>query len=319
MFTRILWKTLSKTFCLLAGVTICAGTPWLARAGPALYNASVHIRMWERAVPYGALGSGAVLANSPSGDPVSLVGTSPAEFTLPGGQITLMTSLVDFSPPFTTLDFRQTYFSGQNGTGSFLKGGGLGSSVFGPVSSIPAGQFGVSFSGGPDRFGGVMRLLGQLDWRGETANCPFCYYHTVIPLGPIGGPFAGTATATAYVGGTASAPTWVTATVWGFPWDTGTVRGVASLLGTTSATATSVMGADLRTPSGLGTLQLVTPFVVRVISSPPSCGGCENRYYYAGIAGADIRFVPEPSASAVLATGLGTLALLYRRSKRRRP
>ena len=168
-------------------------------------------------------------------------------------------------------------------------------------------------------FGGVMRLLGQLDWRGETANCPFCYYHTVIPLGPIGGPFAGTATATAYVGGTASAPTWVTATVWGFPWDTGTVRGVASLLGTTSATATSVMGADLRTPSGLGTLQLVTPFVVRVISSPPFCGGCENRYYYAGIAGADIRFVPEPSASAVLATGLGTLALLYRRSKRRRP
>ena len=68
MFTRILWKALSKTFCLLAGVAICAGTPWNARAGPALYNASVHIRMWDRAVPYGALGSGKVLANSPAGD-----------------------------------------------------------------------------------------------------------------------------------------------------------------------------------------------------------------------------------------------------------
>jgi hypothetical protein len=188
------------------------------------------------------------------------------------------------------------------------------------VSSIPAGQFGASFSGDPDRFGGVMKLLGSFNWRGELASCSACSFRTEIPLSPIGGPFGGTAKATTYAGGTSIyPPTLVSATVWGFPWDTGTVNAVAAVAGTYSSTTSSAVGVDLRTLSGLGTLQLVTPFLIRVKSHPPNCGGCENRWYYAGIAQAELHFVPEPAAAALLAAGLLALTVIYRASSRPKP
>ncbi len=311
--------TRTRTLCLPAGVAICAGAPGLARSDPALYTGSVHLRLWERQVPYGASLNGPGLGHAPSGDLVGLAGSGPAAFTLPFGQLALTASLFDPSPPYASLGFRSTRFAGANDAGSFFGGGGPGSTVFTPVPSIPASQFGASFSGEPNRFGGVMKLLGRFDWRGELANCSFCSYHTVIPLSPIGGPFGGTATATTYVGGTASPPTLVTATVWGFPWDTGTVGAVAAVVGTASSSTTSAMGTDLRTASGLGTLQLVSPFLVRVKSRPPFCGGCVNQWFYAGTARAELHFVPEPAATALLAAGLVALAVLFHGSKRREP
>ncbi len=306
----------TRTLCLLAGVAICAGAPGLARSDPALYTGSVHLRLWERQVPYGASLSGPGLGNSPPGDLVSLAGNGPAAFTLPGGQLSLMTSLFDLSPPYASLDFRSTKFSGANDAGSFFGGGGPGPTGFTPVPSIPASQFGASFSGEPNRFGGVMKLLGRFDWFGELANCASCSYTTPIPLSQIGGPFGGTAMAS---NGTGYVPTFVTATAWGFPWDTGTVGAVAAVVGTFSSTTTSAMGTDLRSPSGLGTLQLVSPFLVRVKSHPPGCGGCENRYFYGGTARAELHFVPEPGATALLAAGLAGLAVLFHWSKRREP
>jgi hypothetical protein len=305
--------------CLLAGIAICATVPSQARSDPAMYTGSVHLRLWERAVPYGASLSEPGLANAPSGSPVSLVGTGPAAFTFPPGQLALSTSLVDFSPPIASLDYRRTYFSAANGSGSFFAPGAPGASAFTPLPSIPASQFGVSFSGAPNRFGGVMKLLGSFDWRGELASCTDCSYHTLVPLSAIGGPFGGTAKASLFLGGTASPITFVTATAWGFPWDTGTVGGVARVAGTYSSTTTSAMGTDLRTPSGLGTLQLVTPFLVRVKNHPPACGGCEERYYYAGTARAELHFMPEPAANVLLVAGLGALAVLYRWSRRLEP
>jgi hypothetical protein len=301
---------------LIVGIAICAGAPGLARSGPAQYTGAIHLRLWERDVPYGAALSGPGLVNSPSGDLVSLVGSGPQAFTLPAGQLSLTTSLYDLSPTVPTLDFRSTKFSGANDTGSFFGGGAPASTGFTPLPSIPASQFGVSFSGVPNRFGGVMRLLGSFDWRGELANCSGCPYHTLIPLSPIGGPVGGTAKA--FVGGTADPLTFATITVWGFPWDTGNVDAVASVAGSASTT-TSARGTDLRTASGLGTLQLVSPFLVRVKSFPPDCGGCENRWYYAGTARAEFRFVPEPAANILLAAGSGALALLYHYSSRRKP
>ena len=303
------------TLCLPVGLAICAGAPGLARSDPALYTGSIQLRLWERQVPYGASLSGPGLGNAPTGDLVNLLGHGPAAFTLPLGQLSLTTSLVDSSPPYASLDFRSTTFSGVNDAGSFFGGGGPDATGFTPLSSIPASQLGVSFSDGPDRFGGVMRLLGRFDWRGELANCASCSYQTVIPLAPIGGPFGGTAMA--FVGGTAFPLTFVTVTVWGFPWDTGTVGAVAAVAGTYSSTTTSAMGTDLRTASGLGTLQLVSPFLVRVNSHPPGCGGCVNRWFYAGTARAEFHFVPETGATLLLASGLAGLAVLFRRSKRR--
>jgi hypothetical protein len=309
----------ARTLHLLAALAICLGGPGLAQAGPALYTGSVQLRMWGLDVPYGASLSGASLRNAPSGDGVSLAGSGPAAFQIPSAQLTLQTSLVDPSPPLASWDYRRTTFSAANDAGSFFGGGAPGSVGSAPVPSIPASQLNVSFSGGPDRFGGVMKLLGRYDWRGELASCSYCPYRTAIPLSPIGGPFGGTAMATTYIGGTAFPPTLVTATVWGFPWDTGTVAGVANVAGTSSPTTTSAMGSDLRTPSGLGTLQLVTPFLIRIKSRPPDCGGCENRWFYAGSARMELHFVPEPAAAALLAAGLGALALLYYGSSRRKP
>lgn len=306
------------TLYLLAGVAICVAAPVLARSDPVLYTGSVQLRLWERQVPYGASMSGPGLGNTPSGDLVSLAGTGPAAFTLPLGQLSLMTSLFDASPPYSYLDFRSTRFSGANDDASFFWGGGPGPTEFTPLSSIPASQFGVSFSGEPDRFGGVMKLLGRFDWRGdwigENCSVGICAYHTVIPLSAIGGPFGGTATATTYVGGSFSPPTLVTATVWGFPWDTGNVGAVAAVMGTASSTSTSAIGADLRSVSGLGTLQLVSPFLVRVKSRPPFCGGCVNQWFYGGTAHAELRFVPETRTTLLLAAGLSGLALLFRLS-----
>jgi hypothetical protein len=304
---------------LIAGIAICAGAPGPARSDLALYTGSVHFRLWERQVPYGASLSAPGLGNSPSGDLANLAGHGPAAFTLPHGQLSLRTSLFDLSPPVASLDFRSTKFTGSNDVGLFFGNGGPGPSGFTPLPTIPASQFGVSFSGGPDRFGGVMKVLGHFDWRGELAGCSSCPFHTVIPLSPIGGPFGGTAKAMTYVGGSYRPVTSVTATVWGFPWDTGTVGGVANVDMTFSPTTTSAVGTDLRSPSGLGTLQLVTPFLVQVRSRPPDCGGCETRWYYAGTARAELRFVPEPAASVLLAAGCGALAVLFHCSKQRKP
>jgi len=303
------------------GIVICTGSPGVAWSGPALYTGSVELRLWGgRAVPYGALLSSPNMQNSPSGDLVSLFGTGPASFGLSAGQLTLQTSLLDFSPTPTSVDFRRTSFSGANGTGSFFVGGAPGAGGFAPLPAIPASQFGVAFAGLPNRFGGVMNLLGDFDWDGVLANCSNCTFRTDIPLTAIGGAFGGTAQATAYINPSLGSTTRVTATVWGFPWDTGTVGAVAAIPGRTySATATSAVGADLRTPSGLGTLQLVSPVVVQVRSHPPFCGGCENKWYYAGIARAEFRFVPEPEAGVLLLSGAAALSLLSHFAKRRKP
>ena len=94
------------TLCLLASVAICAGAPGLAWSAPALYTGSVHLRLWERPVPYGYSLSGPGLVNSTPGE-VSLAGTAPAAFTLPVGQLHLTTSLIDSSPPLTSLGWHR--------------------------------------------------------------------------------------------------------------------------------------------------------------------------------------------------------------------
>jgi hypothetical protein len=301
---------------LLVGIAICIATPGLARSAPAMYTGSVHVRIWGIQIPYGAALDYPGVANAPPGHAVSLVGGGPAGFALASRQLTLATSMVDPSPPATNLDFRSTRFTAENDAGNFFAGGGPAAATFQPMTSIPASQFGASFSGGQG-FGGVMKLLGQFDWTGELGpGCGFCPFRTAIPLSPIGGPPGGTATATAYLGDSLSSPTLVTATVWGFPWGTGAVGAVANVTPTYSATTTAAAGTDQRTASGMGTLQLVTPFLVRVKSHPPACGGCENRWYYAGTARTELHFVPEPGALVMLAAGLGVLVAVSRKAKR---
>jgi hypothetical protein len=309
--------TRSKALWAFLCVAIAASVPSLSRSDSALYRGDIQLRIWERNVPYGDTFSHPRIANALSGDSVNLTGMSPARFDLPAGQFGLSTSNFDTSPPQPSLLFLSTRFDGANDSASFFGGGAAGPAAFTPLPSIPASEFGVTL-GASQGFGGVMKLLGEFDWRGVLASgCTYCSYHTIVPLTPIGGPFGNTATAMAYVGGTAVPPTFVTATIWGFPWQTGDVNAVAAVDSTASQTNTAATGMDQRSASGLGTLQLVTPFLVRVKSTPAGCQNCTSHWYYAGSAKAELRFTPEAGASILLMSGLVGLIALVGRSRTR--
>jgi hypothetical protein len=102
-------------------------------------------------------------------------------------------------------------------------------------------------------------------------------------------------------------PTFFDVTLWGFPWTTGTVTARAA----NYAQASLVFkGSDQRTPDGVGNIQLVTPFVVRYTESRTPW-----TYHQAGVAIADLQFVPEPGAFLMLASGLMALAALWMHSR----
>jgi hypothetical protein len=118
-----------------------------------------------------------------------------------------------------------------------------------------------------------------------------------------------------WIGGTVSSPTAITVTVWGFPWTTGTAMAAALSGSPPYSTLTTATGTDLRTPSGMGNLQLVSPILVRTrydsFFDPPS------EFLWGGMAVAELHFVPEPSAWLLLAAGIGGLAALRGFTRRR--
>ena len=113
-----------------------------------------------------------------------------------------------------------------------------------------------------------------------------------------------------WIGGTGFPPTAITVTVWGFPWTTGTAMAAALSGSPPYSTLTTATGTDLRTPSGMGNIQLVSPILVRSRYDFPI--GPPLEFIYGGMAVADLHFVPEPSAWLLLTAGVGGLAALRR-------
>jgi hypothetical protein len=281
----------------------------VAGAGTSLYTGSIQIRLdsgpvYDYSIPFGANFSYPRMNNLPTGDLATTLGGAPLGIGIAPNQLTLKTSLSTFSPPWYHTWVR-TEFSGGNGSGTFSAGGAPGPATSAPVTTASGSHFGVSFSGTPTQFGGTMRVLADFSARYGIASA------ANLPLGAIGGSFGGKLTGTGHQGGTGSPGTFFTESVWGFPWTTGTVMAtVPSTLssgGSSTVVRRTAMGSDLRTPQGIGNLQLVTPFVVRKRAN--ISGALLGTR--AGIAILSLQFVPEPSAIAQLAAGLSALAALY--------
>ena len=160
----------------LLGAILLVFVPSVAWSGTTLYTGEIRIRMFGTQIPYGVSLSAPVMMNLPPGDPASLSGSAPAAVMLPGGALKLSTFFREYSiTPFGTILARGTDFTAKNDAGNFAKGGGPGSTVFAPLSGLPSSQFGVSFSGGGNTFGGTMRLLGSFHWRSFcTPSSVFC-------------------------------------------------------------------------------------------------------------------------------------------------
>jgi hypothetical protein len=211
--------------------------------------------------------------------------------------------------------------------------------IFGPGQG--PGSFSISFKRGFNtvakavvkqgaaKFGGTMRMLGQLTSKGcyyrngGCSNYSWNWRYDAI------GAAAYTSGGVVTMGHWA---TWCLDTGWGpfgpcpsienptglsvygarFPWTTGSVTVTASGFYSLHKTVHYAKGYDNRTlTSGEGTIQLVTPVVTRRTAS---AGSWDYSWYTGGIGVLRIKFVPEPRAWWMLIAGISFLGVLYRRA-----
>jgi hypothetical protein len=92
------------------------------------------------------------------------------------------------------------------------------------------------------------------------------------------------------------------AVVTGFPWTTGRVS-VSAAGGSGFPTRLVRSGYDNRTPSGGGTIQMVTPRLTHWAAGS----------HWGDIAVLRLQFVPEPASWLLLLAGLGCVGVLARR------
>jgi len=206
-----------------------------------------------------------------------------------------------------------------NGTGFFGPGFGLGS------FSIPYTDAGkpvarVAVKQGAAKFGGVMRMLGAL-----TSKA--CFYRDgkcsiteqdwrYDAIGTTGSYTVGGVIVKGYLawGGSTYCQIWSPDRLCRiqlgrrFGWTTGSVAVTAAGSGS-HQTVHYAHGYDNRnttTPSGRGTIQLVSPSVTNWVDTSPV------DYWTAGIAILRIKFLPEPRACVMLIAGIAALAVAAR-------
>jgi len=251
---------------------------------------------------------------------VNVIGSAPAAFALPKGAIAR-----SFSGAFPTLypTYIGSFVSGQlyndsvatpsGGTGFFGAGAGAGSLAH---AYSPSSYGVVRIAAGAKRFGGLMGLLGSVDWYRDlfftppvAGSVPIVTGFGVVGITPvIGRSKAATASKVRHMlyyerGRYRSAAYPVIAT--GFRWTTGIAYAYDAV--GRYASQFTLAGYDNRSPMGLGTIRLVTPFLAHWATSPAPD-------HVAGIASLRIHFAPEPHAALLLAAGVGLLATLRRSS-----
>jgi len=255
-----------------------------------------------------------------------VTGSAPAAFTIRAGTAMMNATLTVTNPPNPSAVSYISHFVAENGAGAFQASGGPGltggtpvtyapQTVAGPAPVFSAGQFRVGFQGGSKAFGGTMRILGSADTQVTlilTSIGPGTLMGTIpLPLSAIGGPtgYSQMQTGT-FVHATATSAMQplrfsTDFTFFGWDWTTGTVSAVATP--GYVPTVTSAMGTDNRTPTGKGTIQLVTPFVYSFNSLPfGDVGGFASTWKV------NIEFLPEPRSALAIGAGFTLLGVLYR-------
>jgi hypothetical protein len=224
-------------------------------------------------------------------------------------------------PRINPYSYRYTYATLRNDQGAFGPGQGPGAFSFTYTQSLTTTAR-INVKQGAARFGGTMQMLGALtakicyyrnggcsrgvnNWRFDAVGATADTSLGVVTAGKV-------ATYRAYYHITGLMTTYTNIVVGArFPWTTGSVTIVAPKNGTgfpTRRTIHYAHGYDNRnttTPSGLGTIQLVTPVMTRLIvpNLTPRLGGI-------GIL--RIKFIPEPQMWTMLVAGVAILGVGYR-------
>jgi len=206
----------------------------------------------------------------------------------------------------------------KNGAGQFADGKGPGNFTVSPGTAKQTAR--VHVKAGANRFGGTMRLLGEyytdrgrdditISQDGTSWNLQYMGAGAVTAKGVVKSGLQYTTMilrSYRYPGQAGRTPR--TATISVFPWTTGTASVTAS--GGPQSTMLKRAGYDNRTPAGAGTIQLVSPALTKWKNN-------YGKYYTGSIARLKLKFVPEPHAWLMLASGIGTLAFLHRSSRQR--
>jgi hypothetical protein len=212
--------------------------------------------------------------------------------------------------------YRYTYATLRNDAGVFGPGKGPGNASLHYVYGQPAAT--IRIKQGKAKFGGTMRMLGALttkacyfrnggcslgenNWRYDAVGTSAPTSMGVVTKGYV-------ATYKAYYYHTALMQT-STVNVEGsrFPWTTGSVTLTATGRGP-HKTIHYAQGFDNRnttTPTGTGTIQLVTPVLTRWLQ--PALN-----FETGGVGILRIKFLPEPQAWVMLVAGLALLGAVKR-------
>jgi len=236
-------------------------------------------------------------------------GLSPPGFALPLSA--LNAAVTGSRPQYSPYSYISTYASNaRNENGFFGPGFGPGKrTVTFPGSGGPGAR--VAISPGANQFGGTMRLLGAMGAKRAHSYKNKAFIGTGLSsFGVLGDE----CTITCYATGaqsnfqyhqyqtTMGKATTAYITTLGLPWTTGAVSITAT--GGPFPSLFRRTGYDNRTATGLGTIQLVAPQLVRW--DFPNRSGTWSRHTGA-IGILRIKFVPEPSGWMVLVAGVGFL------------
>jgi hypothetical protein len=272
------------------------------------------------AVPGGTICSSATLQmGAPlTGSGSALVGGgSPANIMLSSSQLGRIT-YGSFPQQYASQIYRKTHANLANAKGDFKAGGGPGDFTFFATGGLAARVF-----EGKNQFGGVMRLLSGASSGGLGTNFKYTFLNSayvgnfptfgvtlVGAASSAGFPATGTVTGTVSRTTNPSFMSYVTALVMGWRWTTGRVNvyAVGDNLGdpTFFPEYLSRTGYDNRTSQGGGTIQLVTPHLIK----------WQGALRTGSIGVLRLEFVPEPTSGLALLAGAGLLVVFYRQRGR---
>jgi len=286
--------------------------------GPSTNDCAASMSLLWKGAPLTGSGVATLTMTGKAGFKLKVAPTLPVKTPGPTGFGLRRTTTGSFSYVFPYI-YSYTTATLRNDAGSFFAGGGPDSFSL-PYKIGKNTQAKLVVTAGPNKFGGVMKLLGGLNTRysyfrngGQSRGTINWRYDAVgatpyTVAGMVTGAYIATATGTAMHTQLMQTVT-VLAKGSRMPWTTGMATVTAVERGP-FPTIERRAGYDNRTAGGLGTIQLVSPLLTHWLQPG-------FNYETGGIATLRIQFVPEPRAALLLVAGIAGLGILYRRRRPR--